>query len=107
MQMFTYVFRPLPFDANSVLALFTSFENTILLFLFIYIIYKSKFKFGTFVEGKHTWLLMYAFLTCTMLALTTANLGIATRQKWMFMPILIYLLIYAFYKHKNKYRLST
>lgn len=107
MQMFTYIFRPLPFEAHSALTLFTSIENIILLFLFLYIIYKSKFKFGTFVEGKHTWLLMYAFLTCTMLALTTANLGIATRQKWMFMPILIYLLIYAFYKHKNKYRLST
>lgn len=102
MQMFTYIFRPLPFDAHSVLALFTSFENTILLFLFIYIIYKSKFKFGAFVENKHTWLLMYVFLTCTMLALTTANLGIATRQKWMFMPVLLYLLIYSFYKHKIK-----
>ena len=107
LQMFTYIFRPLPFEAHSALALFTSIENTIMLFLFLYIICKSKFKFGAFVEGKHTWLLIYAFLACTMLALTTANLGIATRQKWMFMPILIYLLVYAFYKHKNKYRLST
>ncbi len=107
MQIFTYIFRPLPFDAHSTLALFTSIENTILLFLFIYILFISKFRLYSFVEGKNTWLLIYAFLTCSMLAITTANLGIATRQKWMFMPIFIYLLIYAFYRYKhNQYAIS-
>lgn len=106
MQIFTYVFRPLPFDAHSALALFTSIENTILLILFLYILFKNKFRLHTFVEGKHTWLLIYALLTCSMLAITTANLGIATRQKWMFMPILIYLLVYAFYQHKQAQRMG-
>ncbi|MCX0346045.1 hypothetical protein NVV27_09935 [Acinetobacter radioresistens] len=107
MQIFTYIFRPLPFEAHSTLALFTSIENTILLFLFIYILFISKFRLYSFVEGKNTWLLIYAFLTCSMLAITTANLGIATRQKWMFMPIFIYLLIYAFYRYKhNQYAIS-
>lgn len=101
MQMFTYVFRPLPFDAHSALALFTSIENTILLILFLYVLFKNKFKLHAFVEGKHAWLLIYVFLTCSMLAITTANLGIATRQKWMFMPILIYLLVYTFYQYKQ------
>ena len=101
MQIFTYIFRPLPFDAHSALALFTSIENTILLFLFIYILFKNKFRLYTFIEGKNTWLLIYAFLTCSMLAITTANLGIATRQKWMFMPIFLYLLVYAFYQYKQ------
>lgn len=101
MQMFTYLFRPLPFDAHSALALFTSIENTILLILFLYVLFKNKFKLYAFVEGKHAWLLIYVFLTCSMLAITTANLGIATRQKWMFMPILIYLLVYTFYQYKQ------
>lgn len=105
MQMFTYVFRPLPFDAHSALALFTSIENTILLILFLYVLFKNKFKLHAFVEGKHTWLLIYALLTCSMLAITTANLGIATRQKWMFMPILIYLLVYTFYQYKQAQRM--
>ena len=52
MQIFTYIFRPLPFDAHSALALFTSIENTILLFLFIYILFKNKFRLYTFTEGK-------------------------------------------------------
>lgn len=108
MQIFTYVFRPLPFDAHSPLALLTSIENVILLFLFIYILFKNKFRLNAFIEGKNTWLLIYAFLTCSMLAVTTANLGIATRQKWMFMPILLYLLVYAFYRYKqSRHMIST
>ena len=105
-QVFTYVFRPLPFDAHSTLALFTSIENTILLILFLYVLFKNKFRLNYFIEGKNTWLLIYAFLTCSMLAVTTANLGIATRQKWMFMPILLYLLVYAFYQFKESQRIG-
>ena len=105
-QMFTYVFRPLPFDAHSALALFTSIENTILLILFLYVLFKNKFRLNYFIEGKNAWLLIYAFLTCSMLAITTANLGIATRQKWMFMPILIYLLVYTFYQFKESQRVG-
>ena len=98
MQMFTYIFRPLPFDAHSALALFTSIENTILLLLFSYTLYKTRFR--EIIEGRNFWLFTYIFLSCTVLSLTTANLGIATRQKWMFMPILIYLMVYGYYKFK-------
>lgn len=107
MQLFTYIFRPLPFDAHSALALFTSIENTLLLILFLYVLFKNKFRLHYFIEGENTWLLIYAFLTCSMLAITTANLGIATRQKWMFMPIFLYLLIYAFYQYKQNQRVIS
>lgn len=43
---------------------------------------------------------MYMFLKCTILAFTTSNLGIATRQKWMFMPALIYLLLHVYNRNK-------
>lgn len=102
MQMFTYIFRPLPFEAHSLLALITSLENTLFLLIFIYLIYKSNFNFHSYIKEKNLWLLMYVFLTCTALAVTTANLGIATRQKWMFMPVLIYLLVFSFYEYKRK-----
>ncbi|MGE6392582.1 hypothetical protein ACQKCX_05565 [Psychrobacter pacificensis] len=100
MQMFTYIFRPLPFEASSAVSLVTSLENTILLLLFIYILFKSKFNLRPFVQDKNLWLFTYVFLTCSILAMTTANLGIATRQKWMFMPVLIYLLIHTFHNYK-------
>ena len=101
-EVFTYIFRPLPFEAHSAVALVTSLENTILLLLFLYIVFKTKFNFRSFVQDKNLWLLSYVFLTCTILAMTTANLGIASRQKWMFMPILLYLLIHAFHNYKAK-----
>lgn len=107
MQMFTYIFRPLPFEAHSMVALVTSIENTILLLLFIYILLKSRFNYKPFFKNKNLWLFMYVFLTCTILALTTANLGIATRQKWMFMPILIYLLVYSFYQYRTNNERAT
>lgn len=102
MQMFTYIFRPLPFEAHSAVALITSIENTILLLLIFYIVAKSKFNFASFIRDENLWLFVYALLTCSILAVTTANLGIATRQKWMFMPVLIYLLIYAFHDYRTK-----
>lgn len=102
MQMFTYIFRPLPFEAHSIVALITSIENTILLLLFTYIVIKTKFKIHAFIVGKNLWLFIYFFLTCTILALTTANLGIATRQKWMFMPALLYLLVFSYHDYKIK-----
>lgn len=102
MQMFTYIFRPLPFEAHNMLALITSIENTLLLILFLYIVLKSNFNFKYWFQDKNLWLFTYFFLTCTILAVTTPNLGIASRQKWMFMPILIYLLIYTYYKYRTK-----
>ncbi|MDP4545697.1 hypothetical protein Q8P09_11485 [Psychrobacter faecalis] len=100
MQMFTYIFRPLPFEAHSLLALVTSLENTLFLFIFLYLLYRSKFNIKYFIQDKNLWLFIYVFLSCTILSITTANLGIATRQKWMFMPVLIYLLLYVLYTYK-------
>lgn len=92
-QLFTYLFRPLPFEANSIFALAASVDNIILLFLFILgaiaIFKKSK----PLVESNRAFLWIYAVIVLFILATTTANLGIAMRQKWMFAPILIFLLI--------------
>jgi len=106
MQMFTYVFRPLPFEAHSIVALITSIENTVLLLLFCFIIIKSKFNLKAFSHNENLCLLIYAFLTCTILAITTANLGIASRQKWMFMPALLYLLIFSYHDYKIKKQMT-
>ncbi|WP_338412418.1 hypothetical protein MN210_17635 [Psychrobacter raelei] len=101
MKMFTYTFRPLPFEAHSITALVNSIENTLLLFAFIYIVIKTRFKLRPFIQDKNMWLFAYLMLTSSVLALTTANLGIATRQKWMFMPVIIYLLIYVFHQYRT------
>lgn len=93
MQMFTYLFRPLLFEANTIFALAASIDNIILLYLFtaggIALIKKSKPS----IESNRVFLWVYATITLIILSMTTANLGIALRQKWMFVPIFVFLLM--------------
>ncbi|AZN65668.1 hypothetical protein CFH90_17245 [Acinetobacter johnsonii] len=93
MQLFTYLFRPLPFEANSIFALAASVDNMILLLLFMLGIIAIFKKSKPLVESNRAFLWIYAVIVLFILATTTANLGIAMRQKWMFAPILIFLLI--------------
>ncbi|WP_148255184.1 hypothetical protein [Aidingimonas lacisalsi] len=93
MQLITYMFRPLPFEANSIFQLASSMDNLILLYLFFvggYAIAKGK---KSSLGENRTFLWVYALLSWLILAMTTANMGISARQKWMFVPVLIYLLI--------------
>lgn len=106
-QVFTYIFRPLPFEANSILSLITSLENFLILSLFLFISFKVNLKFRVIFNGKNAWLTFYVIICCLILSLTTANLGIATRQKWMFMPIFLYLMILVYYDWKYNKKLDV
>lgn len=93
MQLFTYMFRPLIFEARSIFQLAAAVDNIILLFLFLaggMAIWKGR---KSPVQDTRIFLWVYAILAWIVLSMTTANLGIAMRQKWMFAPMLIYLLI--------------
>lgn len=95
MQLFTYLFRPLPIEARGLSALAASIDNVILLFLFIaggWALLRRR-KFREFSGHNRIFLWAYSLLAWAVLAMTSANLGIAMRQKWMFAPMLIFLLI--------------
>lgn len=105
MQIFTYTFRPLPFEAHNFISFINSLENTILLWLFSLLLLNPRMSLKYSIRSENLWLFSYALITCSILAMTTTNLGIATRQKWMFMPVIIYLLVYTTYHlkyEKNK-----
>lgn len=93
MQLFTYLFRPVLFEARSVFALAASLDNLILLGLFVIggIALLRGRKTG--LGENRTFMWAYALGAWLILAMTTANLGIALRQKWMFAPMLIFLFI--------------
>ena len=93
MQLFTYLFRPVLFEARSVFALAASLDNLILLGLFVFggIALLRGRKTG--LGENRTFMWAYALGAWLILAMTTANLGIALRQKWMFAPMLIFLFI--------------
>lgn len=105
LKMFSYIFRPFPFEAHSLIAFIASIENSILFLIFIYISYKARRYFSFIIKNENLWLLLYTIITWIMLSYGLKNLGIAARQKWMFMPVIIYLLlnIYSNYKRERLY----
>ncbi|MFT0547429.1 hypothetical protein ACMHYO_13990 [Allopusillimonas ginsengisoli] len=103
MQLFTYLFRPLPMEANSLFSLAASADNVILLFLFIVGVWNMLIRRKRPLAGNRAFLWLFSLLSWFILASTTANLGLAVRQKWMFAPILLFLLISLLGKTKSRY----
>lgn len=95
LQLFTYLFRPLPFEANGIFGLAASTDNMILLFLFIVGGWRLIKGRNRNLIGNRLFLWFYSMVAWVVLSLTTANLGISLRQKWMVAPMLIFLLISA------------
>lgn len=99
-QLFTYLFRPLPFDAHSVFSLIASMENVILL---VFSIFCLRGLFTTkIIDPNHIFMWTYFLAGALILSMVTSNLGISVRQKWMLMPILIYLLFSMFVAREQR-----
>jgi len=86
MKLFTFIFRPLFFDAPNVMGIITSFEDVIYLFLAIQIIFIGFAQIhrwnGFIIIG------FFSFLIASLaLAQVSGNLGIALRQKAQIMPL--------------------
>jgi hypothetical protein len=95
LKMFTYIFRPLPFEAHNFLSFLSSIDNLLILVLFILSLFSvvaSRRKIFSLNDSKENrwFLLFFALGGITISSLITSNLGISARQKWMFLPILIY-----------------
>ena len=93
LRLFTYMFRPLFFDAKGFLGFLASLDNLILLSIFIYPIIISftsrkfpKLKFNSI----NVFLILYISINWFFLASTTSNLGLALRHKLMFITPFAY-----------------
>jgi hypothetical protein len=102
-QLFAYMFRPTLFEGNSIFFMAAGFDNLILLVLFLFGVYSMFFNARSHLGESRVFMWSYALMAWLALAMTTANLGIALRQKWMFAPCLIFLFISAI---ANKKRLD-
>jgi len=93
LQIFTYLFRPLPIEAHSIPAFASAIDNVALLII-TFLAIRGRFKGWAHdeVRGK-PFLWIYSISVLVMLSLTTANLGISMRQKWMFIPMLMVLVL--------------
>lgn len=94
-QLFTYMFRPLPFEVGGIFGFAASFDNMMLMVLCtlgIWNMVRHRLH-DNLASGNRTFMWIYVVLTWTVLAVTTSNLGTSLRQKWMVAPILIFLLL--------------
>jgi hypothetical protein len=93
-KLFTYLLRPLPYEASGITGMAAAFDNVVLLLLMAKGLLAMLNRRSFFLRGG-AFLWIYSIVTWVVLAMTTANLGISVRQKWMFVPMLIALFIAA------------
>jgi hypothetical protein len=91
-RLFTFLFRPFFFDASGLLGIAVSLENLFLLFLMAIALSLAVFGRKSRLDRFSFWFFaLFSAASLFVLANTTANLGIAMRQKWMFLPMLMML----------------
>lgn len=93
MQIFTFLYRPLFFDAPGILGLIVSFENVFYLLITLRLF---NFKGINYMVTSNFMVktAFFSFLTVTIaLAQISGNLGLAIRQKSQVMPLLLFVII--------------
>jgi hypothetical protein len=103
MKSFTYLYRPLFFDARNVTMLLSSLENLLYLCLTLHLLFKLPLlKLLKERRQYVNFVIPFFFMMLFVLSSTTANLGIAVRQKTMFMPLLLALYCLSFARRKRE-----
>jgi len=94
LQLFTFLYRPLFFDAPGALGIFVSFENVFYLLITVQML-KSWKGFTYLIRASFlAKSAFFSFLTVSIaLAQVSGNLGIAIRQKSQVMLLLLFVII--------------
>jgi hypothetical protein len=103
LKIFTFLYRPLFFDINGILAVVASIENLVLLYFSILVIWGKPLvalkKSNFLLKG----MIVYFLLGAIAFSLILGNLGIMLRQKNMFIPLFVIFGSWVLYnKHKNQ-----
>lgn len=94
-RLLSLLFRPFFFDANELFALLASFENLVVLGIFLLLLVRWRNAFQLFRNVFFTrFALIYAVALTVFLTLGYWNVGLGLRQKWtMLMPMYLVLLV--------------
>lgn len=89
MQMFYYAFMPFFIGVGGVLGLVASIENAFLMMI-VFISLPGLIRRTSTLQPQVKWFyLAFALVLWIIFSMTTANTGLALRQKWMFMPMVL------------------
>ena len=92
-KIFTYLYRPLPYEINNYFQLYVSIENVFLILLSLIGIFGFIFFNSKIITNQSIiMLVLYTIITVIILSFTSANLGINSRQKWMILPVILVLI---------------
>jgi hypothetical protein len=98
-KLFSFNFRPLFYDSQTIWSLFASIENVIILsfYLLFFILLIVRYKKNIFPEWMKI-VLLFTLLSCLIYVQRYANLGIFMRTKIMFQPFMLIAII-SFIQH--------
>ncbi len=99
----TGLFRPFLWESKNIVMLLSGLENTILLVLFVYILFKSKKKLYQTLN-QNPFLIFCIFFSVLMafsIAISTTNFGALVRFKIPILPFMVYVLIAIAFKKKG------
>ncbi len=82
-HIFSYLFRPLPFESFNPFYLLIGIENFILFIALIYCL--INFKIKLIYQNNKISMLFFSIISGFFFIIATYNLGIAIRQKWFFL----------------------
>ena len=101
MRFFTFLFRPIFYDATNAFGLIVSLENLILLIITIKMFFSKPFqclkKASFLIKG----LFVFFLLSSVIFSLILGNLGIMIRMKNMIMPSFFIFLLWIFSKNEE------
>lgn len=101
-KIYHYLFTPslLYYNNNGILYLLQSIENTFLLMIMSFMLIKIilnlinfKIKIKDIISFENIFIMLTSLVLLIVLSHTTLNSGIATRQKYIFIPLLLYLFL--------------
>lgn len=99
LKVFTFLYRPLFFDVNGVLAILASLENLILLLFTIKILRGKPIKNFKRADFLLKGTIIYFVLGALSFSLILGNLGIMLRQKNMFYPLFFLFGFWVYYRN--------
>jgi hypothetical protein len=88
-QMFFFAFMPIFIGPGGLMGLVASFENMLILFLVSASALGMLRRKSSLPSTAKWFFLFFSLAMWIILSMTTVNLGLALRQKWMFMPFLL------------------
>lgn len=106
-KMFTFLYRPLFFDAHSVTSVLASVENVVLLYLSYLVLRRFPVKAYRAAPYLIQGMVMVLIIATFLFSQTLGNLGVIIRMKNMFMPGFLLFILWAlsfqnYYLLKNK-----